>query len=373
MATINCPRCGAPTKRVARKPYCPTCAWNVNAARREVILRGGAYLLLLGFVCGIAVVTAFKSSDEFVRGIVVGFTCVVELPILVFMLALPLMRLRKAEQRAGVGQAGTGSVGAAGSGAAAAGQTQRVKMVVSGREVWVDVAPSAAPTAPTSASGGSYGGGEYGVPGGVAGGISGSGIGGGADQPGAAAGAGSGGAVSAGQVGADEKTFAQRKEAEEALKRIGNMPVPRPTKHRGWRIFTRVLPAIAFGFLIVANPAIRAWKSGNFGEGMLRVILSEFAIVGALVLLQLYRFWRDKGLVARGALALGRVTRQRTGRYETSVITYAFKDARGKEIKSMGTDYSKRYYEDMWVVVFYDEGNSKKNVAQSCALYEVEG
>jgi hypothetical protein len=371
MATVNCPRCSAPTKRVARKPYCPTCAWNVNAARRDVILRGGLYLLLAGFLCGMFLVQAFKGSDELERGLAAGLTCVIVLPIFVFMLMLPLIRLARAEKRAGVGGAGAVSVGAAGSGAAAAGQTQRVKMVVSGREVWVDVAPSAAPTAPTSASGGAYGGGEYGVPGGVAGGIS--GIGDGGDQPGAAAGAGSGGAVSAGQVGADEKTFAQRKEAEEALKRIGNMPVPRPTKHRGWRIFTRVLPAIAFGFLIVANPAIRAWKSGNFGEGMLRVILSELAIVGALVLLQLYRFWRDRGLVARGALALGRVTRQRTGRYETSVITYAFKDARGKEIKSMGTDYSKRYYEDMWVVVFYDEGNSKKNVAQSCALYEVEG
>ena len=156
------------------------------------------------------------------------------------------------------------------------------------------------------------------------------------------------------------------------LKRLTNLPVPRATKHKGWLIFRRVLPALGFGALIIANPVMRAWRTGNFGEGVPRLILSEFAIVGAIVLLQLYRFWRDKGLIARGAMALGRVTRQRTGRYETSVINYTFRDVNGKEIKAMGTDYSKKYYEDMWVVVFYDEGNPKRNVAQSCALYEVE-
>ena len=48
-----------------------------------------------------------------------------------------------------------------------------------------------------------------------------------------------------------------------------------------------------------------------------------------------------------------------------------FEDGRGNAVTGKGQDLTRKYFEKMWVVVFYDAANSEKNVSQAGSMYEV--
>jgi len=79
---------------------------------------------------------------------------------------------------------------------------------------------------------------------------------------------------------------------------------------------------------------------------------------------------RDQRLMENGAVAMARVTGQRTVK-NNSIITYEFEDANGKTIAESGPDSTRSLYEGMTVPVFYDPQNSKRQVAACASFFEI--
>jgi len=81
-------------------------------------------------------------------------------------------------------------------------------------------------------------------------------------------------------------------------------------------------------------------------------------------------YWEDKRLASEGAVTLGRVTTQKMVS-NRSQITYVFEDGHGNAVTGKGQDLARKYFEKMWVVVFYDAAAPEKNVTQAGSMYEV--
>lgn len=100
---------------------------------------------------------------------------------------------------------------------------------------------------------------------------------------------------------------------------------------------------------------------------------TEWGLTGFCALLALIPFamWRsqvrEKDLLENGEIAIGRITRQWSGK-DSNNIEYEFKDFQGQSHKALSFDYTRKLFEGMTVPVFYDRDNPKRQIA-SCATY----
>ncbi|MHB8754157.1 MAG: hypothetical protein ACYC92_04265 [Candidatus Acidiferrales bacterium] len=159
-----------------------------------------------------------------------------------------------------------------------------------------------------------------------------------------------------------------------------------------------------YNFLLSLPPP-RPVRLGRRGEISLTVILLVAFTVEALLIWNLYGTWyrthsfadfhapeivlvclailiagipffvrrgmvRDQELVENGAVAIARVTGQRTLK-NNSTITYEFEDAAANTISRSANDLTRSFYEGMTVPVFYDPQNSARHVAACAAFFEV--
>ena len=105
-------------------------------------------------------------------------------------------------------------------------------------------------------------------------------------------------------------------------------------------------------------------------------------IVILIMIVGIRKALRERNLLVAGAVTLGRVDRQKffyRGRptdssfsfFKTSRIGYSFADEQLRIFRSFGTDYSKKYREDMSVLLFYDPSKTATNVAAPCSLFRL--
>ena len=156
---------------------------------------------------------------------------------------------------------------------------------------------------------------------------------------------------------------------------------------------------------MVSLPPLRPVRLGARGKIMLTVVLLVVFVLDAFLIWSLYGLWyvtrsfadfhgpqiflacltvliacvpffvrrgmvRHKNLMENGAVAMARVTGQRTLK-SNSVIAYEFEDADGKTISESGPDLTRSLYEGMTVPVFYDVQNPKRQVAACASFFEI--
>ena len=156
---------------------------------------------------------------------------------------------------------------------------------------------------------------------------------------------------------------------------------------------------------LVSLPPPRPVRLGPRGKIMLTVVLLVVFFLDAFLIWSLYGLWygtrsfadfhgpqiflasltaliacvpffvrrgivRHKNLMENGAVAMARVTGQRTLK-NNSVITYEFEDANGKTISESGPDLTRSLFEGMTVPVFYDAKNPKRHVAACGSFFEI--
>lgn len=96
--------------------------------------------------------------------------------------------------------------------------------------------------------------------------------------------------------------------------------------------------------------------------------------IGILLLLVPYGIWRGQkkecDLLENGDVALGKVTRQWTGK-DTSSISGEFKDSSGQVRNFSGFDNTKSLFVGMTVPVFYDRENPTRQIAYCATAHEV--
>src|SRR5262249_22572425 len=157
--------------------------------------------------------------------------------------------------------------------------------------------------------------------------------------------------------------FAQKGQAEAELKRVAAFPAPRPVKYRVGLLLKKAAWTLVLFLYLVARPVLREIQRGWSMQGLWRVLALvgvEAAILGFYRWRDMQSYWEDKRLASQGAVTLGRVTKQKAGRRAGSEITYVFEDERGNAVVGKGPDLARKYFEKMWVVVFYDAAAPEK-------------
>lgn len=156
---------------------------------------------------------------------------------------------------------------------------------------------------------------------------------------------------------------------------------------------------------LVSLPPPRPVRLGARGKIMLTVVLLVVFVLDAFLIWSLYGVWYGthsfadfhgppiflasltvliacvpffvrrgmvghKNLMENGAVAMARVTAQRTFK-NNSTITYEFQDAAGKTILRSANDFTRSLYEGMTVPVFYDPRNPKRQVVACASSFEI--
>lgn len=174
---------------------------------------------------------------------------------------------------------------------------------------------------------------------------------------------------------ADAAEASIAKERAEEYDFLVSLPPPRPVhlSRRGKRSVT-VLLAFALGiegFLVWSFYGI--WQRAATAQVDARVpeiiLLGAMALVASLPLFIRRGIVRDKNLIENGTVALGRVTAQRNLK-NSSHITYQFK-AGGETVTGAGNDFTRSYFPEMNVTVFYDAQNPKHSMAACASLFEI--
>src|SRR5579864_7114676 len=154
-----------------------------------------------------------------------------------------------------------------------------------------------------------------------------------------------------------------------------SLPTPRPVRlgPRGKIMLTMVLLVVFFldAFLIWSLYGLwHGTRSFADFHGP-QIFLACLTVLIACVPLFVRRgMVRHKNLMENGAVAMARVTGQRTLK-SNSIITYEFEDADGKTITESGPDLTRSLYEGMTVPVFYDPQNPKRQVAACASFFEI--
>ncbi|MGD1209960.1 MAG: DUF3592 domain-containing protein [Candidatus Acidiferrales bacterium] len=333
---IACPNCAAKTTSAVNKPYCAHCGWNVGSAEDAVRFNGAACFIVALLFAGLLGHLAIVQRDGQLLAITAVLFVLALLLTYRFAWAAPLNRLRTVRQA--------------------------LSLPPPTRKPWLKVEvhreihrgeprPIDAPGA-TGAKRLDF---HVRV-----------------DRP----------RVSFTDTSAStepgEATAAQKALAEEEFGRLSSLPRPRSVRmtRRG------ILYGLLAGSALLGMASLfgyAAWRVAAFHKPLPRLDGSDWfsAVVGvgfALALVgTLRRVVRDRRLLANGRIALGRIVTQRTGRshyffYEYSSITYSFSDGSLRTFTKVGTDYSKQYYEGMWVPIFYDPEKPGRCVADGCAL-----
>jgi hypothetical protein len=305
------------------------------------------------------VIAVFIHAKDFQMAAIVGSIAALGLVTIIFVLwVFPWMRLRRVEGRLGL----AGAAGATGG---------RTKIMISGREVVVDM-PAQAMSGAASVA----------MPAPVIGPAAGVG-----DEAKKEKARFSIGALRSNpdadvqrykewseEKDEDAKKFAQKGEAEAELKRVAALPVPRPVKYRMGLLLKKAAWTLFVFAYLVARPVLReiqrGWSMQAFGR-ILALVGVEIVILGWYRWRDMKSYWEDKRLASQGAVTLGRVTAQKTVSSRSSQITYVFEDGRGNAVTGKGPDLARKYFEKMWVLVFYDATNPEKNVSQAGSMYEV--
>jgi len=178
-----------------------------------------------------------------------------------------------------------------------------------------------------------------------------------------------------GDSGAFAKTASASQEKSQRYDFLISLPTPRPVRlgRRGKVMLTMVLLVVFFldAFLIWSLYGVwyGAHSFADFHGP--QIFLACLTVVIACVPFFVRRgIVRHKNLMENGAVAMARVTGQRTLK-SNSIITYEFEDANGRTVSESGPDLTRSLYERMTVPVFYDPQNSKRQVAACASFFEI--
>jgi len=154
-----------------------------------------------------------------------------------------------------------------------------------------------------------------------------------------------------------------------------SLPPPRPVRlsRRGQISMTAILlSSFAFEAFLIWNLYATWYGTHSFADFRgPEIFLACLAVLIASIPFFVRRgMVRDQNLVENGAVAIARVTRQRSFK-NNATIAYEFQDAAGKTISGSGNDLTRSFREGMTVPVFYDPHNSTRHVAACAAYFEV--
>jgi len=165
------------------------------------------------------------------------------------------------------------------------------------------------------------------------------------------------------------------KDAAEHYSFLLSLPPPRPVRlGRRGQISLTVILLVAFAVeaLLIWNLYGTWYRTHSFvdfhGPEIFLVCLA--VLIASIPFFVRRGMVRDQELVENGAVAIARVTGQRSFK-NNSTITYEFEDAAGKTISRSANDLTRSFHEGMTVPVFYDRQNPARHVAACAALFEV--
>jgi hypothetical protein len=150
---------------------------------------------------------------------------------------------------------------------------------------------------------------------------------------------------------------------------IGRMPNPRPVRMTKATVVKLVLFIVAItALLVMFLTALRTAKDWFVFAGALGLFFGIPTVSFVLAWI------RERPLLSEGAYVIGRVQSQEmTGRFNTgSRIVYVFQPLGSDEIYFRASlDRSKKLFEEMPLIVFYDAANPSNNVALPCSSFEI--
>lgn len=175
--------------------------------------------------------------------------------------------------------------------------------------------------------------------------------------------------ANAGEAGtsSDEKT--------EQYNFLLSLPLPRPVRltRRGRLTLTVMLMTVLVIDVLLLSNLYGAWqRTHSFAD----FHAQEFFFTCLAVLIAGIPYFmrrgmmRDRDLMENGAVAKGRVIKQRRFK-NNSTITYEFQDASGKAYSRSANDLTRTLEEAMSVPVFYDAANPARNVAACASFFEI--
>lgn len=151
--------------------------------------------------------------------------------------------------------------------------------------------------------------------------------------------------------------------------------LPRPrTVVTAWRDRIILLAILAFSCIwatLWTRGIYTSWQKGNKTWSLIALFFLAFLIL--MTLLEMRRELRNRALLIDGELALGRVTHQRTTGTKTrkSEVSYEFTDAVGRTVTGRGYDWTKKYVENMPLIVFYEPRDPSQNVSICTTLWKL--
>ncbi len=154
-----------------------------------------------------------------------------------------------------------------------------------------------------------------------------------------------------------------------------SLPPPRPVRMtRRGKISMTVVLLMTLGVeaILIENLYGIWFRTRSFADfhGGEILMLCAAALIAGFPFFVRRKMARDQGLMGNGAVAIARVTGQRTLK-NNSIIAYEFEDANGQTIAESGPDLTRSLYEGMTVPVFYDPQNSKRQVAACGSFFEI--
>lgn len=176
---------------------------------------------------------------------------------------------------------------------------------------------------------------------------------------------------------ADAPAASAAKDRSEPYDFLISLPPPRPVQlsRRGKRLLTLLL-AFALGmegFLVWSFYGV--WQRSGVvpnSRGPEILMVCFMLLVACLPFFVRRGMVRDRNLMEKGAVAMGRVTEQKNVK-NASLIAYEFKDSMSRTISGSGNDLTRSLFPEMSVPVFYDPENSKRNVVACASFFEIAG
>jgi hypothetical protein len=332
MKTVVCPNCSADTASIEDKPYCPRCGWNIPAAEQAVRISSLAYLILGSLLAILLTYGAMNHRQNRVLDVAAILAFAALIPIFYFLRSGPLERFKVLRRTLSMPPPA---------------QTPGFKVRFH-RETHSE---PLSPTASSSPRTMRFNGEVHLMT-----------------------------LVTPSTVENPNPASAQFLLAQEQVSMIAAIPLPRRVRMtlRG-KLYCLVLgPAlVALEGLFLLG----LWQDLSSGRSLWQLIRGDSGIclmaafVFGVLIYFIRKITRDKHFLSQGETALGKVVDQRTSRDRlyraSSAITYIFPDKQMRVFQRKGTDYSKQYYEGMWIPIFYDPLDPSKNVAETCALYQL--
>ncbi len=161
---------------------------------------------------------------------------------------------------------------------------------------------------------------------------------------------------------------------DEMIPALNDVPRPRRVrmsrKGKSTAVLVSVILFVSMSIFVAGISAKSAAAVQNGAAPQTLIYALPILFILVFVPLMLGTIARQKTLLVNGEIGLGKVTGRRLARHGP-VIRYEFTTSIGEHFSRKGSDGTGQLSVGMRVPIFYDERNSKKQLALCASFYEV--